>query len=239
MTRILLINPNTSQATTDMMVAIAQAAAAHGIEIIGATARRGVPMILDAAALTAAAAEVVQIGIRHAGDVAGIIISAFGDPGLNCLRRKLDIPVVGIAEAAMIEAAANARRFGVATVTPDLADPIKARAVALGLGPLYTGIQLTEGDPKALADDPDRLVTALADAVTRCIQRDGAEAVAIGGGPLGNAATTLSKRFGIPVIAPIPAAMRRLMAHLQNLTKKVGAPQISQAGVPPLDRSPR
>ena len=36
-------------------------------------------------------------------------------------------------------------------------------------------------------------------------------AVVIGGGPLGQAAIDLAPRFTTPVIAPIPAAMRRLM----------------------------
>jgi allantoin racemase len=240
MTRILLINPNTSQATTDMMVAIAQAALSDyaragyagsdcaGFDyagsdrvgsdradcVIGATARHGPPMIVDAAALTAAAAEVVDLGVRFGRDVSGMIVSAFGDPGLACLRREVAVPVVGIAEAAMLEAAGATRRFGIATVTPDLVVPIDARATALGLGHLYTGIRLTAGDPAALAADPDRLVTALADAVQCCIRDDKAEAVVIGGGPLGAAATVLASRFAVPVIAPIPAAVRRLMALL-------------------------
>jgi Asp/Glu/hydantoin racemase len=209
--RILLINPNTSQATTEMMVAIAQAAAPHGVTVFGATARHGVTMIVDTAALTAAGPEVVEIGVQLGRDAAGVIVSAFGDPGLACLRRRVEVPVVGIAEAAMLEAAHDGRRFGVATVTPELAGPIEARAVALGLGRLYTGIRLTPGDPLRLAADPDRLLAALAEAVTRCIRCDGAAAVVIGGGPLGDAAAALARGVGVPVIAPIPAAVRRLM----------------------------
>jgi allantoin racemase len=256
MTRILLINPNTSQATTELMVAIAQSAVSDYVgaddarsdhvgsddvssdqvgshhagsghvgsnhaeagctRVIGATARHGAAMIVDAATLAAAAEEVVELGLRFGRDVSGIIVSAFGDPGLVCLRRKVAVPVVGIAEAAMREAAGNARRFGIATVTPDLVGPIDDRAAALGLGHLYTGIRLTSGDPAALAADPDRLVRALADAVRRCIRDDKAEAVVIGGGPLGDAATVLASCFAVPVIAPIPAAVRRLMALLGN-----------------------
>jgi hypothetical protein len=45
-TRILIINPNSSQATTDMMVRIAQSAASDGVEIIGATATKSPRMIV-------------------------------------------------------------------------------------------------------------------------------------------------------------------------------------------------
>ena len=55
---ILLINPNSSQATTEMMVRIAQAEAPEGCAIVGATARRGPPMIVNETELAAAAHEV-------------------------------------------------------------------------------------------------------------------------------------------------------------------------------------
>jgi len=54
-------------------------------------------------------------------------------------------------------------------------------------------------------------VEALAEAVRQSIRCDGAQAVIIGGGPLGQAAIALASRFTTPIIAPIPAAVRRLM----------------------------
>jgi Asp/Glu/hydantoin racemase len=119
-------------------------------------------MIVTQPALAAAADEVVEIGRREAADVGGIIVGAFGDPGLAILRETVSIPVVGICEAAMREAAVGGRRFGVATVTPELAAAIEDRARALGLLPLYTGIRLTSGDPLILAADPKGLEQALA-----------------------------------------------------------------------------
>jgi len=214
MMRVLLINPNSSRATTDMMVSIARSTAPAAMEIVGATARRGPPMIVDPAALSASAIEVAEIGARLADDFAGIIISAFGDPGLAELRRELDIPVVGIAESAMLKAARGERRFGIATTTPALVAAVDAKVAGSGFAHLYTGVRLAPGDPLALVADPDRLIAALADAVSECLERDQAEAVIIGGGPLGNAATALASRFNVPVIAPIPAAVGRLSAML-------------------------
>jgi allantoin racemase len=213
--RVLLINPNTSAATTAQMVAIAQAAAPAGVEVVGAAARRGPPMILEAEELSAAVPGVVEMGIANARDVAGIIVSAFGDPGLAELRRLVDIPVVGIAEAAMLEASAGGRRFGIATVTPNLAGPIAARARDVGVASFYVGIRLTPHDPLTLVADPPLLTEALAKAVRQSVDEDAAEAVVIGGGPLGQAAITLATRFAVPIVAPIPAAMRRLMNTLQ------------------------
>ncbi|HTQ34830.1 MAG TPA: aspartate/glutamate racemase family protein [Stellaceae bacterium] len=216
MTRILLINPNSSEATTAQMTTIARAVAPPGVEIVCATARRAPPMILTTAELAAAEREVVAMGLDGARDADGIIIGAFGDPGLAALHARVGIPVVGIAEAAMLEAAAGGRRFGVATTTPALVDYIAVRAREMGVGDLYTGIRLTEGEPIELVADPPRLVEALAAAVRLAIENDGAEAVAIGGGPLGNAAAVLAGRFATPIIAPIPAAMHRLLQEMQR-----------------------
>ena len=216
MRQILLINPNSSRDTTAMMVEIAQACVPGGIAVIGATATRNPPMIVTAKELLAAADEVVEIGVREAAGMSGVIVSAFGDPGLARLRQEIFVPAVGICEAAMIAAAAGERRFGVATTTPDLAASIAESARELGLAHLFSGTRLTTGDPVALTGDAARLQIALAKAVEECFELDHAEAVIIGGGPLGQAAIDLARSFQRPIIAPIPAALRRLLEIMKS-----------------------
>ncbi|WLR92001.1 aspartate/glutamate racemase family protein [Shinella zoogloeoides] len=208
---ILLINPNSSQATSDMMHAIAHRSAAGRVEVETVTASRSPGMIVTPEQLAASAPQVVELGAAHGGHCAGIIVSAFGDPGLADLRRKVAVPVVGICEASMIEASQGGRRFAVATSTPDLVEAIGQRAHDLGLAHLYTGIRCTQGDPVALAADPALLIEALAGAVRQCIELDGAEAVIIGGGPLGEAAEQLRLIFDTPVLGPIPCAVERII----------------------------
>jgi allantoin racemase len=211
--RILLINPNTNRATTDMMVAIAQEAAGADVEIVGATAARGPAMIVEPEALAASAIEVVKIAVAAHGGYDGLIVAAFGDPGLSEVRARCTVPAVGIAESAMLEASVGGRRFGIATTTPRLADQIGTRVTALSLDSLYAGIRLTSGDPDTLVADPQRLTAALAEAARLSIGQDGAEAVVIGGGPLGQAARQLQPCFSVPIIAPIPAAVRHLWSE--------------------------
>lgn len=208
---ILLINPNSSQATSAMMQAIALRSAAGRLGVETVTARLGPGMIVDAEQLAASAAQVVEIGAAHGDGCAGIIVSAFGDPGLAELRARVAVPVVGICEASMLEASKGGRSFGVATSTPDLADAIARNAGDLGLSHLYTGIRCTKGDPVALAADPALLTWALAAAVRDCIELDGAGAVVIGGGPLGQAAERLGPMFDTPVLGPIPCAVERII----------------------------
>nr|WP_286202930.1 aspartate/glutamate racemase family protein [Rhizobium lusitanum] len=198
-----------------MMTDIARSVLPPDVTIEGMTATSGVPMILDDRQLAASTAGVVELGLAAARFCDGIIVSAFGDPGIEQLRELIDVPVVGICEASMLEASARRRRFGIATVTPDLVASFARKAEGLGLGQLFTGTRLTEGDPQKLAANPERLQAELAFAVEQAFDLDGAEAVIIGGGPLGQAAVELGRRFSRPVIAPITAAVALLLLQIK------------------------
>ncbi|MFF8598369.1 aspartate/glutamate racemase family protein [Streptomyces sp. NPDC015232] len=240
---VVLVNPNTSAATTRMMTGIARRAlAGTGLRVRGVTVAAGPPMLTDPAALRAAAPHVLAAARRAlaAGDCAALIVAAFGDPGVPELRDPLGplgapgrvagpehvpapvpvvpvsvpVPVVGIGEAALTEAAAGGRRFGIATTTPLLAAPIDALVARLGLTAGYTGARFTAGVPERLAARPAALLAALETAARACVVRDGAEVVVIGGGPLGDAAETLRSRLAVPVVAPVPAACRRIARAL-------------------------
>ncbi|WP_254705733.1 aspartate/glutamate racemase family protein [Streptomyces vilmorinianum] len=208
----MLVNPNTSVTTTAMMTALARRTLGPAVPVHGLTVARGPRMLTDPASLAAAAPEVLATGRRALAtrDCAALIVAAFGDPGIDELRALARVPVVGIGEAALLEASAGGRPFGIATTTPLLAGAIARRVAHLGLADRYTGLRLTDDDPELLARDPESLRESLARAVRDCVVRDGARAVVIGGGPLGEAAESLRARFSTPVIAPIPAACRRL-----------------------------
>jgi allantoin racemase len=205
--RFVLINPNTSTSTTSSMVRIAGDAAPQA-GIVGMTAKTGVPLITDPAALASAARAVVDLAPQvRAHESDGVIVSAFGDPGLAQLSTLMDCPVTGIAEAAMEDAATRGAQFAVVTTTPLLIPAIAATAARYGHAERFLGTVVTEGDPGTVMADPDALEAALGDACCRAISELRADALIIGGGPLAVAARGLRDRFEIPIIEPIPAAM--------------------------------
>lgn len=207
MMRLLLVNPNTSAATTAAMVAIAREAAPEGVLIEGATAAFGAALITDEATLATAAEAVAALAATlDPRNWDGMIVAAFGDPGLAALRARLPLPVTGIGEAGMAEAAEGGRRFAVATTTPGLAAAIGR--MAAGYGALFRGVRLTPGDPAALTADPAALQDALRRCCAEAVELDGAEAVVIGGGPLALAARALRPLLAVPIVEPVPAAVR-------------------------------
>lgn len=212
---LLLINPNMSLKSTVVMLHSARAAMPPCHAVLTATATRGAAIITNEAELAAAEEEVLAMGKARATLVSAIVIGAFGNPGLQALRQRVTVPVVGIGEAAMLEAAAGGRRFGIVSTTPALQGAIERGAHQLGLGRQLTDLRFTPGDPRVLAEDPCLQEEHLAEAVQACIELGGAEAVIIGSGPLARAADVLSLRFALPVISPVAAGIRLALAQLQ------------------------
>jgi Asp/Glu/hydantoin racemase len=207
--RFLLINPNTSVATTAAMVEIAREEAAGRAIIGGLTAPSGASLITGEAALEAAGRAVASLGSAILADGPdGVIVSAFGDPGLDALRTVLSMPVTGIAEAGMAEAGEGGRRFCVVTTTPDLKAAIERTARRYGHAESFAGVWLTPGEPSALMGDPARMVEALHDACLQAVREADVAAIVIGGGPLAVAARSLKDRIGVPLIEPVPCAVR-------------------------------
>lgn len=211
--KIILVNPNTNAATTAAMVAIAREAAAGRAAIVGFTAPFGAPLITGPEALAVAAQAAAALAPRLA-DADGVIVGAFGDPGLDALRAALRGPVTGLAEAGMAEAGAEGRRFAVVTTTPELRDHIAATAARHGHAD-FAGTWTTPGDPVALTADADALRAALAEACRLAIRQGGAKAVVIGGGPLAVAARALAGTLPVPLVEPVPAAVRLTLARLR------------------------
>jgi len=171
-------------------------------------------MIVDEYSLSAAAEEVMALALDafRDRDIDAVVVGAFGDPGVETLRPRIPAPVIGIGQAAIAQAASEARRFGIATTTPGLAPVINERVRLLGYQHQYGGLRLTTGEPTTLVGE--RLLAQLMEACELCIEEDGAEAVVIGGGPLGEAADKLRSAFPVPIINAVSAVGPQLVDRL-------------------------
>jgi Asp/Glu/hydantoin racemase len=206
--RLLLVNPNTNARTTALMAAIAQRAAPDGVILEGATVATGAPLLDDPAKLAAGALAVqALLAATDLSPCAGVIIAAFGDPGLAESRAASPLPLTGIAEAAMAEAA-EAGRFVIVTTTALLKPAIDARVARYGHAARHAGTFLTPEDAAPLMADPARLEAVLEATARQALAETRADAIIIGGGPLAAVAEALRPRFPVPIVEPVPAAVR-------------------------------
>ena len=115
MRRILLLNPNTTQAITQRLHDVAHEVIAPGTTLIPLTAPRGVPYISTRTEAQIGGAIALEMLAEHHRNADAAIIAAFGDPGVLAARELFDIPVIGMAEAAMLAACMLGRSFAIVT----------------------------------------------------------------------------------------------------------------------------
>ena len=207
--RIALLNPNTSERSTERMLLSACSAAPAGVHMEGRTMLSGQDLIADNAALQQATQAVLEHApVLVAEGFDALIVAGFGDPGVTELRQRLALPVTGLGEAGIAEAAAGGLRYAIVTVTPGLHDSLVAAAHAAAPPGQFAGVRYTRGDPDELMRDPDQLQRALLQACRDAVEQDGAQAIVIGGGPLAHAAQDIAAQLRLRVVDPVSAAVR-------------------------------
>ncbi len=204
--RLLLLNPNTTQAMTDQMVHVAESVAGPGTQIVAVTATRGVPYIASRAEAQIAGSEVLEILAEKSQDCDAVVIAAFGDPGIIAARELFDIPIVGMAEAAVMTAALLGQRFSVVTFSPHLARWYEDCVAQTGLGTRFTGVRCPEIAPENLENVAEVMRSDLMALAMRATTEDHADVVILGGAPLAGLAPQMQEHAQGILVDPIAAA---------------------------------
>ncbi|MGU3539549.1 aspartate/glutamate racemase family protein [Methylobacterium sp. A54F] len=220
---ILVLNPNTSADVTDLLLAAGTQVAAPGTSLVPATAPYGVPYIATRAeAQIGGAIALEMLAEAHAG-VDAAIVAAFGDPGLQGARELFDIPVVGLAEAAMLTACMLGRRFAIVTFAEALG-PWYEDCVALnGLAGRCAGVRTLGGPFRHLATVQGEKEDLLVDLALRTVAQDEADVIILGGAPLAGLAGRVADRVPVPLVDPIGAAVKQAEALVALAPRKASA----------------
>lgn len=225
MSRILVVNPNTTASMTLTIAAAARLVAAGDTEIIPATSTMGPASIEgyydEAFALPGLLAEIASAE-RQGVDAA--VIACFDDTGLDAARAMAHIPVVGICEAALATAAMIAKRFTVVTTMERSRVPIEELAHRYGMAG-RARIRAANIAVLALEDPNSGARDRLRNEIVRAIAEDSAEAIVLGCAGMADLVHTLSLEFNLPVIDGVGAAVKQAEAlvALGLRTSKRGA----------------
>jgi Asp/Glu/hydantoin racemase len=218
MRQLLLINPNTSTATTERLAQTLQPLVPAGVQLALCTARRGARYIACEASHAVAGAAVLESWAEHLAQAPtrtapldGVLIGCFGDPGLFALRESSACPVTGLAEASFIEAA---RHGGFAIVTGGKRWPamLHRLAASLGHGEGLLHIETVAPTGAELQADPDGALRHLAQAC-RAAARPGVASIILGGAGLAGYARALQTQVDVPLIDSAQAGLKLLLEH--------------------------
>jgi Asp/Glu/hydantoin racemase len=206
--RLLVVNSNTTDSVTARIGAAAQAAASPGTVVEAVSAPFGLPLIVSRADwLVAGPATLAALAARR-GQYDAAVIACFGDPGLDAAKELLDVPVLGISEAAFHAASMLGRRFGVVSFTAALRPMFEDCLAHHGLAGRCAGFRMGPafaGDPGLVAEERAAL---LVDLCRQSVEQDGAEVVILAGGPLAGLAPVIADRVAVPLVDGTAAAVR-------------------------------
>lgn len=206
--RLLLVNPNVTERITELMAAEARRAASATTEIVTATARFGALYIENRAEAAIAAHAALDVLAEHAPGCQAAIIAAFGDPGLAAARELLDIPVVGIAEAALLFAWTLGRRFSIVCLTPRLRTWYMECAAEHGLAGRLASVRALDVALSDIARAREDLGDRVLEQCARAVEEDDAEVIILGGGPLAGLARDSRARIPVPALDGVSCAVR-------------------------------
>lgn len=222
---LLVVNPNTSIRATARIRDTAVRAAAAGTSVEAVSAPSGIALIESREQSTRAGEAVVRLLMSRVGDFEAAIIAAYSDPGLMQSRQCIVQPVVGIAEASILEASRDGRRFTVLMPEGPLVDYVRQVAVDAGVGTQLAAIRGLTAPLSILADAPFARLELFRGIVRRAIDEDHAEAIVVGGGPLAGVAERLAPEFDVPLLDGVTCAVRRAERLVRSSSGRVRSRQ--------------
>ncbi|MER1968542.1 aspartate/glutamate racemase family protein [Castellaniella sp. GW247-6E4] len=231
---VLLLNPNTSADMTAHIVREAGRHSGDGIALVPATARFGGAVVASRASYAIAAHAVLDTYARHiaahAGRADAVVIACFGDPGLEALRELAAVPVIGLLESAVAEAARVAGPFGIVTAGPAWVPMLEERVRATPHAGLLRGVFAIQTTGLDVTRDPGRFAGVLQEAVDAAVAA-GAGAVILGGSALAGFGPRLSTPARL--IDPLEAAMAEARRLAGAVAARPEAPPIAYEGLGP------
>lgn len=213
--RLLIINPNISTSVSDLIEAEARRVAAKDTQITMLTAQLGVAYIETRFESLIAGYATAILAAEQAAAHDALVVAAFGDPGITGLREALDIPVVGLTEAALMSACLLGQRFSIVAISPRITAWYRENVERNGLISRLASIRNLEAPLRDIGavqeDHAERLVALCRDAVTS----DHADVIILAGAPLAGLARKVADRLPVPVVDGVSSAV----CHAQTLAK--------------------
>ena len=235
--KLLVINPNISDDVTALIESEALRSASPGTELVVRTARHGVEYIetrFESLIAGGAVAEIIAEYTAESSDggaasradrIDGVVVAAFGDPGMPALKELADVPVIGITEAALCAAALQGHRFSIIAISDRIRPWYLDCVERFGLGGRLASIRSINESLNAIGSVQQDFKETLLALSRQAVAEDGADVVILAGAPLAGLARELRGQIPVPVVDGISAGIRMAEAvvGLQSGPHRAGA----------------
>lgn len=218
--KILLANSNTSPEVTQMILAEAERVASPGTAVIGRHARFGARIIGSRSEAAVSAHALLDLLAEEAPGHDAVVIGMSLDTGLWAAREFLEVPVIGMTEAALLCACTMAPRFGLVVLGRNNAQAFRELVEGYGLISRLAGIAALEVTPEDRLRDEEALRRPVVDGATRLVEQDGAEVVILVGAVMAGLPRALKEEVPVPLIEGIACGIL-----LAETLVRLGAPK--------------
>lgn len=212
--RILVINPNSTEAVTEgVSAALEPFRFPGGPAIDCATLAEGPPGVETQAHVDGVVEPLCDLIRREEEEADAFVIACYSDPGLHTAREISARPVLGISECGMLTACTRGERFGVLAILPTSVPRHLRHIRQLGLAGRFAGDRPLDLGVVELADRDrtieraERVGAALRDA-------DGADVLILGCAGMAWLRAPLEQALGVPVIDPTQAAVAMAIGRI-------------------------
>ena len=231
MTRLLLINPNTTQSITDLVLKHAKRFAAKGTTLRAISGAFGPRYIASRIGYAIAGHAAVDALANDRGARDAVVLACFGDPGLAALKEVSKVPVVGMAEASILQACAIGRRFSIVTGGERWKPMLEEFVAAQGLAARLASVRTVAPTGADIARNPKAAMALLARGCSACAREDGADVVILGGAGLAGLAAKLRTAVDVPLLDGVACAISMAEALAKQKPGRAGTPPAPVASV--------
>ena len=218
--RILILNANTTDFVTQTAAAEARRVASPGTEIVTATADFGAAIVATRSEHAIAEHAAVVLAARHATDCDAVVIAVSYDTGLKALREMLDVPVVGMTEAALLSACMLGGPIGLISFGRRVWPIYRELVDGYGLGGRIAGKRVLENTAAYKPGDYSALDAELVAAASGLIEQDGAESIILLGAVMAGVSRRIEERVGVPVLDGMRCAIPQAEALVRIGARK-------------------
>jgi Asp/Glu/hydantoin racemase len=212
--RILVINPNSTQAVTDGIdAAVAPFRFADGPALDCVTLAEGPPGIETQRHVDAVVGPICELIAREDNRADAYVIACFSDPGLLSACETTRKPVFGIGAASYAAALLQGERFGVIAILPASVARQRRAVRALGLDDRYAA-SLPVG-LGAAALEGDAVAGRMIEVGHALIDDHGADVLILGCAGMARHREAVEQALGVPVIDPTQAAAAQALAAVR------------------------
>ncbi len=221
--RLLVINPNTTASMTAKIEQTARSVAAPDTTITAVQPDMG-PASIEGYYDEAFCVPGLIGEILNHKNADAIVLACFDDTGLDAARCAVDVPVIGIGEAAYHFASMVGNKFGVVTTLSRSVPALEHNLMKYGLSARCTGVRASDIPVLDLEKEGSDARNRISAEIKHSIEIDKSEAIVLGCAGMTDLARSLSEEHQVPVIDGVASAVKiaESLASLNIKTSKIG-----------------